>query len=327
MPRFVADRMLGKLARTLRMLGHDVEWLRDGSREAVIERSAKRVLLTKDRALGQRVAGAFVVEPSYPFHQARQVIRAFALDDRAAFTRCVEDNGLLEALAPGSSAGEAPGSPPASGGPRYACPRCGRQYWAGTHVEHMRRTIMSLLEAPIPSDEHGTPDPDGAKLGRLEPLLDLHQAMDALFWGHRLALLRKETRAALGCLRRFAMAMARHIDLEEQLVLPAYEADPPAEGFPRGGHPDIFRRDHAKILAELEAIERACERIEREPTEEAQDLARLAVLDDGRRFVDLLSHHDHRERAFLYPRLAATLAPAEQTELLERMAELERAPT
>jgi hypothetical protein len=311
--------MLGKLARLLRMLGSDVAWWRDGEAHevAAAAETTGRVLLTRDRALARAVPGAFFVEYAYPFHQARQVVRAFALDDARAFTRCVEDNGELEAVPPEAVQGAVPPRVLTETASFWRCRTCGKVFWPGTHVERMRRTIVDLLDAPLVRDDHA-PD-EAAPLGRLEPLLDLHQAMDALFWAHRLALLRDELPAALGHLRRFAMHMARHVDLEEELVLPVYAAAPPASGFPRGGDPRIFRRDHEKILGELDRLERKAEALEGADPGEARDLGRIELLDAERKYVDLLAHHDHRERAFLYPRLVEVMSAAEQHDLLERM--------
>ena len=304
--------MLGKLARSLRMLGYDVVW--DG--EGQPRRDAGRVLLTRDRRLARDTPGAIYVEAQYPFHQARQVIRALGLHGEQAFTRCVEDNAPLRS----ARFEEVEGSLPERvdpRGPLFRCDACGRTYWAGSHVERMRATILALLDAPVPDDHHAAGELGGS--GRLEPLLDLHQAMDALFWAHRVAVVSGDMAGALRELRRFAQQMARHIDLEETLVLPVYRETAPADGYPRGGAPDIFRRDHEKILGDLTRLEALTEAAAAAEPGHPRDLARLALLDAERKFVDLLSHHDHRERAHLYPRLEALLAPAEQVDLLERM--------
>lgn len=327
-PRFVADRMLGKLARLLRMLGYDVLWVREGSREDVAAATqADRRLLTRDRTLARQVKDAHFVEHAYPFHQARQVLRAFGLDDARAFTRCVEDNGVLRSVESLQVASEVPAKVLAEDPPFFRCATCGKVYWPGSHVERMRATILALLDAPLPSDGHAAPDPETSALGRLEPLLDLHQAMDAMFWGHRVALLRGDLELALRELRRFAMSMARHIDLEEELVLPIYAASPPAEGYPRGGAPEIFRRDHEKILQTLTELDQRTEALLVPRETAASEVARLELLDAEKRYVDLLAHHDHRERAFLYPRLVESLSPEEQTDLLERMMGLASAAT
>lgn len=308
-PRFLADRNLGKLARQLRMLGYDTDWT-----PGEVLSAEGRTVLTRDRRLA-RERGAFLVTAQYPFHQARHVIRAFGLDDSEAFTRCVEDNGPMVPVERSELADRLP--PDGAKGPFFRCSVCGRIYWSGSHVERMRQTILDLLDAPVPDDGHAPEEEAGS--GRLEPLLDLHQALDAMFWAHRVAVLQGRIPEALTALRRFAMHLVRHIDEEDALVLPLYAESPPAGGFPRGGAPDIFRRDHERLRESLTRLELASEALLERADGEARDLARLALLDEERKFVDLLAHHDHRERAYLYPRLAELTTAAEQEVLLERM--------
>ena len=52
-PRFLADRMLGKLARWLRILGFDTEYADDTRDVEIVQRAAEesRILLTRDREL------------------------------------------------------------------------------------------------------------------------------------------------------------------------------------------------------------------------------------------------------------------------------------
>src|SRR5689334_23241181 len=97
--RLLCDRMLGKLARMLRMIGHDAEYVREGDPLEIAQRARDegRVLLTRDTKLARHGDTGLVlfIESNYPFHQARQVIRALGLVLDASFRRCVEDNGLL----------------------------------------------------------------------------------------------------------------------------------------------------------------------------------------------------------------------------------------
>jgi len=55
-PKFIADVMLGKLARWLRILGYDVAYDPNADDEALVQRAVNegRILLTKDRRLVER---------------------------------------------------------------------------------------------------------------------------------------------------------------------------------------------------------------------------------------------------------------------------------
>jgi uncharacterized protein with PIN domain len=329
--RFLADRMLGRLARMLRILGQDVEYAREGEARAIAARARDegRVLLTRDTRLAAQPLGPHLfVRSNYPFHQAREVIAAFALPHEPNLRFCVEDNGLLEEVAIEAVRDQVPPFVAATQPRLWRCPRCPRVLWAGTHVEGMRRLVDALAEAPHVETHDAEHDADDDALGEaraLAPLVDLHQAHELLLTEHRLALLRGELPAATRAFARFARTMRRHLDDEDAHVLPLYRARAPAEGHARGERPEVFEHDHAKIREHLARVEALLAALDAAPPtahaapSDAVDLARLHLLDRERTLVDLLDHHDRRERAFLYPFLERSLDAAERQALLERL--------
>ena len=152
MPRFIADVMLGRLARWLRVIGCDTAYeacIADAElvRRAVDER---RVLLTRDRALpGEWWIGNCMVPISeVPMEQLREVVERFAIRwDHRLFTRCTLCNVPLQRL----DAIEASRYVPEGVRERHSvfsrCPSCGRLYWPGTHTERMRRRLAEALGA------------------------------------------------------------------------------------------------------------------------------------------------------------------------------------
>jgi uncharacterized protein with PIN domain len=149
-PRFAVDAMLGRLARWLRLLGFDVRYAPDVA-DADLVRAAleeARWILTRDRALPEewRVPRVHLVAAEAPLDQLREVVDAFDLAARAApFARCTRCNALLEPLAPEAAAGRVPPRVHAAHERFWHCPGCGRIYWAGSHVERMRRTLDRVL--------------------------------------------------------------------------------------------------------------------------------------------------------------------------------------
>ena len=149
--RFVADVMVGKLARWLRVLGLDV--LYDPSlndRDLVsLARREQRVLLTRDRPLaGQRGEPSRVLIESGDFRlQLQQVIRGFGLDPAAQlFTRCIECNCPLERALAEDVCQRVPPYVFATQPSFKRCPSCDKIFWGGTHREHMIRVLDSVLE-------------------------------------------------------------------------------------------------------------------------------------------------------------------------------------
>jgi hemerythrin-like domain-containing protein len=206
----------------------------------------------------------------------------------------------------------------ATGTPLHRCDRCDRVYWAGTHVQAMRALIDELREVPLVRGRVEDAAPAGTELlTTLQPLVDLHQAIDLLLLDHRLALMDADPRRALATFRRFAIALRRHLDLEDDLALPRYrEAGP----FERGAAPELFAREHEKILAQLVALDDATEALGHPGLGDPERrVACLELLDREKVFADLLEHHDLRERQFLYPALERSLGEHEKVDLLERM--------
>ena len=152
-PSFVADVMLGRLSKTLRMLGYDVAYRLDASDDAVrlLALREGRVVLTRDReiaATGLPIR-VVLVEGDRVADQLRHVVRALGLptDEGRLFTRCLLCNETVA---------EVPAQDVGARVPPYVrltqtrfvrCPSCGRIYWAATHVERARKWLRSALGA------------------------------------------------------------------------------------------------------------------------------------------------------------------------------------
>ncbi|MBE7200182.1 MAG: hypothetical protein INR70_20580 [Parafilimonas terrae] len=135
--------MLARLARSLRMAGHDTALAGPAEPDAGLVlrcRAENRTLLSRDRALvtsaGHSVA-ALLLSVDDLDGQARLLSRDFELDWLAApFTRCLLDNApLVDASAAQRDA--LPEAARAGAGPFRSCPACGRTYWPGSHVRRM----------------------------------------------------------------------------------------------------------------------------------------------------------------------------------------------
>lgn len=148
--RFLADSMLGSLARWLRILGFDVDYEADADdaelvRAAMLER---RVLLTKDRRLPREwtVSHVYVVVADEEETQLREVVEAFELGDHfEPFSRCSRCNALLQQLAAAEARREVPAYVAKTVDRFGRCPDCDRIYWKGTHTDDMRERLQRML--------------------------------------------------------------------------------------------------------------------------------------------------------------------------------------
>jgi uncharacterized protein len=148
---FLADAMLGRLARWLRAIDADtVQLPLDATDHELVARAEadERVLLTRDRHLLRelRPVRAFAIESDVPLQQLTHVVRAFELPRPAEFlTRCLLDNSPLRDV-PRSEANEL--VPPRSRdlpGAVRRCPSCDRVYWRGSHVRRMEAALLAAL--------------------------------------------------------------------------------------------------------------------------------------------------------------------------------------
>ena len=150
---FAADRMLGRLARSLRLLGYDTIYAPDRTTAqlAEIARSTERVVLTRGEA-SQRFPGItriYSVRSEAPPEQLREVVEHFGLETRSGlWTRCTLCNAPIAPVA--KSEVEARLDPKIFQlyEDFYCCTGCAHIYWRGSHVERIVRNLEALLARP-----------------------------------------------------------------------------------------------------------------------------------------------------------------------------------
>lgn len=146
--------MLGSLARWLRAFGLDADYHRDIEDDRLLELSAAqgRILLTKDRPLVRRATDAglhvHLVEAEGLERQLVEILARHArdLDLERAHTRCIGCNVPLHPVEKEAARGHVPPYVHRTQNRFLHCPRCGKHYWAATHVEGMRGRIERVRE-------------------------------------------------------------------------------------------------------------------------------------------------------------------------------------
>ena len=150
MERFVADRMLGKLAKWMRVLGYDVVYLRQAADQEILKQLQDgRTLLTRNRRAGlwQQQGRVFVVDADDPKEQLREVVRGLGLSkiDEALFSRCLSCNRLLEKVSREEVREQVPEYIWQAQNRFYRCKGCNKVYWSGSHSERMRQRLKKIL--------------------------------------------------------------------------------------------------------------------------------------------------------------------------------------
>jgi uncharacterized protein len=149
--KFAADRMLGKLAKWLRIMGQDVIYGQHLSGYGLIRaaRAENRLILTRDRGLKKRQPPEFLFIESNDYReQLRQVIQAYRLRPLdKAFTRCLECNLVLEPKPKASVEKIVPPYVFSTQEKFFCCSKCHRIYWPATHHQRMVEELKSLESA------------------------------------------------------------------------------------------------------------------------------------------------------------------------------------
>jgi uncharacterized protein len=148
---FVADCMLGRLAKWLKILGFDVLYLSKAEdRDLVgIARREGRVLLTRDTGLIERTAKRpnrlFVRSDDWE-DQIIQVLDEFGLwGEVRPNTRCIACNLPLKSLSRERARNLVTPYVGENAASFAVCPGCNRVFWQGTHYGDMERKIEKLL--------------------------------------------------------------------------------------------------------------------------------------------------------------------------------------
>jgi uncharacterized protein with PIN domain len=149
--KFVADCMLGRLAKWLKILGFDVLYFSkaEDSELVALARREGRILLTRDSGLIEKAAKRpnrlFVRSDDWQ-DQVVQVLDELALwDEVRPNSRCLECNRALKPLEKERARNLVTPYVLEHAASFAMCPDCGRVFWRGTHYGDMERKIAKLL--------------------------------------------------------------------------------------------------------------------------------------------------------------------------------------
>ncbi|MBI3245633.1 MAG: Mut7-C RNAse domain-containing protein [Deltaproteobacteria bacterium] len=148
-PLFLADRMVGKLARWLRLLGYDTAYLPQLSPEGVMREARRqgRILLTRDTRISRRKdAPVFLFIRHDRFReQLQQVLSELRLrPGPLLLTRCAACNDLLDRVAKEAVRDQVPDYVWQTQEEFRRCPECRRLYWGATHKERVMEELERL---------------------------------------------------------------------------------------------------------------------------------------------------------------------------------------
>jgi len=144
---FLADSMLGTLAKWLRIMGYDTVYdpALDDNALVRLARAEGRILLTRDTALLQRKGiQCLFIASEVLTEQLAQVMQTFSLHVDSPFTRCPVCNSPLEDVPKHEAWGQVPPFVFQTQDRFCLCPECNRFYWRGTHWQKMLAQVEKL---------------------------------------------------------------------------------------------------------------------------------------------------------------------------------------
>jgi uncharacterized protein with PIN domain len=150
--RFIADVMLGRLARWLRILGYDTAYDKAITDEALVERAVRedRWLLTRDKNLALRrlLRGRHTLilndDVEGQLHQLHRDLKIeLGLTHQRAY-RCADCNVALSAIPHNDAASLVPPFVAEQYQAFLQCPHCRRVFWPGTHWQDLDRRLTAI---------------------------------------------------------------------------------------------------------------------------------------------------------------------------------------
>jgi uncharacterized protein with PIN domain len=154
--KFIADAMLGKLAKRMRLLGLDV--LYDpglGDNEIIrLSLEQERVILTRDTGLAARpIASSHLFIKSGQVREQLEEVFAECHPEPKPLSRCSGCNTPISPVAKEDIQEFVPRHVYEKNTVFFHCPGCGRIYWRGSHVKRM------AIQEKKPANNTGTGSP------------------------------------------------------------------------------------------------------------------------------------------------------------------------
>jgi len=151
--KFIADAMLGKLSKWLRILGFDTLYYRKQEIDTLLSLAVKekRHILTRKTMLKGRndlKDRLLFIKDNDPPKQLKEVIEHYNLQINPdnLVTLCLLCNQKLSEISPELVQGKIPDYVARTEKLFSICPHCKRIFWKGTHFENIQQKIKKLFQ-------------------------------------------------------------------------------------------------------------------------------------------------------------------------------------
>ena len=151
---FLADAMLGSLARKLRIFGFDTLYIAHVHDDQILKLGIEqdRIILTADRELFKRIVkakakGILVSSAADDLEDLAHILaknRITSVDMHSIGSRCSMCNGILARKKSEQIKDSVPGKVAKYHSKFYQCMECGKVYWEGGHFQRIKALAKSV---------------------------------------------------------------------------------------------------------------------------------------------------------------------------------------
>jgi len=150
--KFIADIMVGRLAKYLRMAGYDVLYINTASDDQIIKKAGEtdRIVLTRDSLMLTRrefkkgtVKYLFIKDDKLK-NQLNQIKSDLKVLLKPNLVRCIECNRKLIKVKKEDVKNKVPPYVYKTQQNFLYCKKCDKYYWRGTHYDNIRNTFLSI---------------------------------------------------------------------------------------------------------------------------------------------------------------------------------------
>ncbi|MFQ5975300.1 MAG: DUF5615 family PIN-like protein [Candidatus Hydrothermarchaeales archaeon] len=150
--KFIADAMLGRLARWLRLSGYDVQYTNDMENGLVlrISREEGRIILTRDKGLYEKAirnnTQAVLLKSNDFTDRIRQLQKELGviIQDNPKLARCPVCNGVIAQIQKKEVGFEVPPKILEQVDEFWKCTECEKIYWHGGHWKNISSFVEKL---------------------------------------------------------------------------------------------------------------------------------------------------------------------------------------
>jgi len=150
--RFIADVMVGRLAKYLRMAGYDVVYINDADDDSILQiaKNEDRIVLTRDTAMLKRrefkngILRSVFISDDVLMAQLIQMKYELDLILKPDLIVCLICNNPLKKVEKKDIKNKVPPYVYKTQSKFKHCSSCGRYYWQGTHYDYIKNYFSRL---------------------------------------------------------------------------------------------------------------------------------------------------------------------------------------